>query len=237
MKHIILVLALIPFFAHSQIKKSHSMLVDSGTLYKVLNANPIDKFDLYKSTELKDTTIDGEEFGVLMVNPSLDIVAYNHHGYTDIPLKKQRDFLMFNKQKILVDSVLSDGNLSPNYMYMTYFYASYTFHFKDRKYCALFSDNSYVNTSLPNAILLLFDITEPNFKIILSDYQACGDLSCFGKSMRDGNLEYISWSQGIEFSNKIYFYTLDPYKNKFVKDHYIRIHEAHDWGKFVLSTH
>ena len=55
--------------------------------------------------------------------------------------------------------------------------------------------------------------------------------------MRDGNLEYISWSQGIEFSNKIYFYTLDPYKNKFVKDHYIRIHEAHDWGKFVLSTH
>lgn len=210
------------------------LTVDAKVIYNVLNRNPIPDYTVYESRSLDDLIIGKDTFNVLMVNPDLNILSYYRRGFIENkPTREQRDYLTIKEKKILIDSLFFGNRLPDDYWFMTYFYKSYIFDFNNKKFCALFSENTFANTTLPNTILLLLDITRmDDIKILLSEYQACGDINCFGDINQDNELDYIQWSQGMEFADTVYIYSLNNKTNIFEKNKnvFVKVLESETWG-------
>ncbi len=215
--------------------------VNANSLYKILNKKQLHISHTENRKPLKRISIGKTKFkfNIALIDSEMNILSYEQKSYINNPPRYQRNYLKIQDKIILIDSLYFGDTLPNDYTFMTYFYKSYSFEFGKRKYKALFANNARDNTSLPNTLLILLDVTKKNcFNIVLSEIQACSDLSCLGDFNSDGNLDYLYWGIGNYYTDSVSFYTLNEAKTDFIQDerYYIKLLESDQWGEYLIDV-
>jgi hypothetical protein len=166
--------------------------------------------------------IDSSFHGIITVQKfALDDDAklfYYKHNFANTNAQiKQRDAIEIHGFKFNIDSLYY--GLKYNYK-KPYIFSSLAnvakFNFKTQKYVAFFIQDLYNPVTLPNTLVLLFDITDvKNIICIPVGFQASEDLKCFNDFDNDGVLDYAGWKHGYDYQKKLYRYKLNK-NNRFV---------------------
>lgn len=176
--------------------------------------------------------IDSGELGIVTMQKIAVDKEINYYKYNFANTEKQlraRDAIEIRGTKFNIDSLYygKQYDYKKPYMFTSLVNIS-KFNFSHRDYIAFFIQDISNPVTLPNTLILLFDITEKDIINIPVGFQASEDLKCFNDFNKDGILDFANWQQGYDFKKRLYRYELKD--NKFTKNKhdYVTINEEVD---------
>ena len=179
-------------------------------------------FDLTKSKLQYSKVVDSSFHGVIteqkfLLDDSLKMYYYKHNFANSTAQVRNRDAVEIHGLKFNIDSLYYDKKFNRR---MPYIYSSLinvgNFNFNSQSYIAFFIQDLSNPMTLPNTMILLFNITDDkNIFCIPVDFQSSEDLKCFNDFDNDGVLDYACWRHGYDYQKKMYRYKLSRSK-KFI---------------------
>lgn len=180
--------------------------------------------------------IDSSDEGVVTMQKIVLDDGINYYKYNFANTEKQlkvRDAIEIKGVKFNIDSLYYEKQYDYKKPYIFSSIVNISkFEFGSRNYIAFFVQDISNPVTLPNSLVLLFDITEKRVISIPVGFQASEDLKCFNDFNSDGILDFAHWQQGYDFQKRLVRYELK--NNKFVikKQDFIQIYEKED-GYYV----
>lgn len=168
--------------------------------------------------ELKSKFNFGEEGSITLQKFKIKngIFFYKHNFAGISKLTTTRDAVELHGVTFKIDSLFYANDYSKE----EYFFASLInigeFIFNRRSYIAFFIQDIAYPASLPNTLILLFDVSDKsNILYIPIGFQASEDLKCFNDFNNDSILDFAKWSHGYGYTEYLYRYELND-RNEFI---------------------
>ncbi|WP_433831146.1 hypothetical protein [Flavobacterium anhuiense] len=223
----------------SELDKSNSVLFSYSLLAK--DSLRCDYIDLNNAKQIYSKVIDSSSHGVIteqkiMLDDAESIFYYKlNFANSDAQIKK-RDAIEIQGHKFNIDSLYYGRKFNRK---MPYIFSSLVnvikFNFNKQKYIAFYIQDVSNPVTLPNTLILLFDISDLKDIFCYSlDFQASEDLKCFNDFDNDGFLDFADWKQGYDYQKKLFRYKLINRKFVLQKKDFVII-EENSSGYYINS--
>jgi len=178
--------------------------------------------DLNQAKMVYSKVVNSSHHGIIteqkfILDDQAKIYYYKHNFANTNAQVKQRDAVELEGHKYNIDSLYYGRryNYKKPYIFSSLVNVA-KFNFNNQKYIAFYIQDLSNPVTLPNTLILLFDISDlKNIFCISLGFQASEDLKCFNDFDKDGFLDYADWRQGYDYQKKLYRYKLNN-KRRFI---------------------